>query len=98
MEKRSFELGAQLKTALEVIKEGFPKIREVRGMGLMLGMELGSDDNPMSVETDMILEKMKDRGFLIGKTDGSFSTSDFSGDLVLSQTDGSFSLIVPVPA
>lgn len=48
--------------------------------------------------TSLILIASAGSGFLIGNTDGSFSTSDFSGDLVLSQTDGSFSLIVPVPA
>ena len=48
--------------------------------------------------TSLILVATAGSGFLIGNTDGSFSTSDFSGDLVVAQTDGSFSLIVPVPA
>ena len=48
--------------------------------------------------TSLILVAAAGSGFLIGNTDGSFLTTDFSGDLVVAQTDGSFSLIVPVPA
>ena len=46
----------------------------------------------------LILIASAGSGFLIGDTDGSFSTNDFYGDLVLARTDGSFALIVPVPA
>jgi 4-aminobutyrate aminotransferase-like enzyme len=64
--QRAAELGAYLKKKLEELSS--PLIQEVRGCGLMLGMQIQSkDENLTSAEiTDMILEEMKDLGFLIG--------------------------------
>jgi acetylornithine/LysW-gamma-L-lysine aminotransferase len=40
LEKRAERLGERLKKGLEALKEGHKVVREVRGMGLMLAMEL----------------------------------------------------------
>jgi 4-aminobutyrate aminotransferase/4-aminobutyrate aminotransferase/(S)-3-amino-2-methylpropionate transaminase len=67
--QRSAELGAQLKQRLEDLARRQPLIHEVRGLGLMIGIELtGQGDEPPSVVTDHVLERMKDAGFLLGKT------------------------------
>jgi 4-aminobutyrate aminotransferase/4-aminobutyrate aminotransferase/(S)-3-amino-2-methylpropionate transaminase len=87
LEERSAELGAILKARLIGMKDRFPGIREVRGLGLMLGMELGTNDNPMATETDRILEKMKDAGFLIGKTGVNRNVLTFMPPLIIEEDD-----------
>lgn len=53
-----------------MLKEKHPIIKEVRGLGLMLGAELvKANGEAASEETDLILEKLKDRGLIVGKMD-----------------------------
>lgn len=63
-------VGAHLKNRLLDLQERQPLIGEVRGMGLMLGVELVLDPKskaPASTEAVDILERCRDRGLLIGK-------------------------------
>lgn len=61
--------GYHLRARLERLRERFPLIAQVRGLGLMLGVELVRDDGtPASAETDHLLETLKDDGVLVGKT------------------------------
>lgn len=64
---RARDLGEYLKQKLQQLTS--PYIQEIRGCGLMLGIQIQSPDQcKTSAEiTDIILEKMKERGFLIGK-------------------------------
>ncbi|MBI3682577.1 MAG: aspartate aminotransferase family protein [Acidobacteria bacterium] len=62
--------GAYLRERLEELAEKHPLIGEVRGMGLMQGIELVRDPKtkePASAETNMILEAAREQGLLIGK-------------------------------
>jgi len=69
MVKRSADLGKLLKKYLENIAVNCDFVREIRGMGLMMGMEIKDTEKVSAAEiTDEILEKMKERGFFIGKT------------------------------
>ncbi|HKA59546.1 MAG TPA: aspartate aminotransferase family protein [Gemmatimonadales bacterium] len=68
--KRSAERGKQLRDALEEFKKRFPFIGDVRGMGLMQGMELVEDrktKEPSPKKTTALLEAAKKHGLLIGK-------------------------------
>jgi 4-aminobutyrate aminotransferase len=68
--KRSAERGKQLRDALEEFKKRFPFIGDVRGMGLMQGMELVEDrktKEPSPKKTTALLEAAKKQGLLIGK-------------------------------
>jgi len=67
--ERAAELGGQLKQGLLSLKERYPaRIADVRGTGFMLGAELiGSETVSAAELTDLVLEEMKDRGYLIGK-------------------------------
>ncbi|MEG0772590.1 aspartate aminotransferase family protein [Clostridium sp.] len=81
------ELGKYLKEKLEKISSPF--IAEIRGCGLMLGMQLRSkNQNLTSGEiTDIILEEMKDLGFLIGKNGLNRDVLAFQPPLVISKED-----------
>jgi alanine-glyoxylate transaminase / (R)-3-amino-2-methylpropionate-pyruvate transaminase len=63
-------VGDHLKSRLLQLQERQPMIGEVRGLGLMLGVELVRDrqtKEPASAETAELLERCKNRGLLIGK-------------------------------
>jgi 4-aminobutyrate aminotransferase-like enzyme len=67
--RRSETLGKHLAERLRQLQQRHPIVAEVRGLGLMLGMELrNADGTPANERTDAVLEAMKDAGFLIGKT------------------------------
>lgn len=61
---------------------------EVRGKGLMLGVELVKENKiPAAEETDNILEDFKDRGILAGKTGVSRNVLTFQPPLVITRED-----------
>jgi 4-aminobutyrate aminotransferase-like enzyme len=65
----SLTLGARLLQQLREIQGRRHAIAEIRGRGLMIGVELrASRTTPAAALTDAILERMKDAGFLLGKT------------------------------
>ena len=84
---RSAELGQYLKAQLEGLSGKYPFITEVRGAGLMLGMELLDNSRPMPEATDRILENMMKQCFLIGKTGINRNVLTFLPPLIISQPD-----------
>jgi alanine-glyoxylate transaminase/(R)-3-amino-2-methylpropionate-pyruvate transaminase len=68
--QRSAVRGAQLRDALEDFRKRFPFIGDVRGMGLMQGIELVEDrktKEPAPKKTLALMEAAKRHGLLIGK-------------------------------
>ena len=66
---RASELGRWLMARLTELAENHEVIREVRGVGLMIGVEIAArGERTAAAVTDEILERMKDAGFLLGKT------------------------------
>jgi alanine-glyoxylate transaminase/(R)-3-amino-2-methylpropionate-pyruvate transaminase len=64
------EVGSYLKSRLKELQDRQPLIGEVRGMGLMLGVELVDDrvsKEPATQATADVLELAKERGLLVGK-------------------------------
>ncbi|TWT98168.1 Acetylornithine/acetyl-lysine aminotransferase [Botrimarina colliarenosi] len=63
-------VGGHLKSRLLELQERRPLIGDVRGMGLMLGVELVRDrksKEPANTEAAAVMERMKEHGVLIGK-------------------------------
>lgn len=85
---RAAVLGDRLKAGLTALMERHPVIGDVRGLGLMLGAELVRPDNaPAAAEADLVLEMMKDRGFLVGKNGLHRNVLAFQPPLVVSAED-----------
>ncbi len=72
LQENAFKVGERLLNNLEPLKERFPLVGDVRGLGLFVGIELVTDReklNPAGAHASYISNRMKDYGFLIG-TDG----------------------------
>lgn len=66
--ERSQHIGGKLIEGLKELQAKHSAIVDVRGKGFMAGAEVrGADDQQSAEWTDIILENMKDRGFIIGK-------------------------------
>jgi len=57
-------VGERLRDALEALRARHPTIRDVRGAGLLVGVELGAD----AAFAERVVDQMRDDGVLIGRT------------------------------
>lgn len=70
LQENALRVGSYLKERLTVLKDKYELIGDVRGRGLMLGVELVTDrekKTPAKAETEHVMDQMKDMGVLIGK-------------------------------
>lgn len=70
IQENALTVGTRLKAGLEALMDRHALIGEVRGMGLMLGVELVKDRHtkePATAEAGRILEEARSRGLLLGK-------------------------------
>jgi len=85
IEKRSLvrnaqEMGNYLREGLDGLKEKYPVIGEVRGMGLIQGMELVKANKAPAPDAVLdLFEKTKEEGLLIGK--GAFMAMSYGSHL-----------------
>ncbi len=64
------DMGAYLRAGLEDLKQKHDRIGEVRGMGLLQGVELVEDrqsKTPAKAETSMVMEAARENGLLLGR-------------------------------
>jgi 4-aminobutyrate aminotransferase/4-aminobutyrate aminotransferase/(S)-3-amino-2-methylpropionate transaminase len=80
--RRSETLGTRLLEQLHELGRRHGAIAEVRGRGLMIGMELRDEQNAAAL-TDRVLEEMKDAGYLLGKTGPGRNVLTFMPPLVV---------------
>ena len=69
LQAHALDVGNHLLDGLRQLQQHHEIIREVRGSGLFLGVELMNDREPATSEADNIVNRMRDEGILLG-TDG----------------------------
>lgn len=85
------KLGDILYKKLNELKDRHSIVSEVRGKGLMLGMELLDENNePNSLKTDAVLEQLKDDGIILGKNGLYRNVLAFQPPLVIEESDIDF--------
>ncbi len=70
IQKHAKEMGNRLLDGLAVLQKSHPLIGDVRGKGLMIGVELVTDrktKEPATKQTADVMERSKDLGLLLGK-------------------------------
>lgn len=88
---RAKKLGDILLDKLLILTDKYSFISEVRGKGLMLGMELSTKEKgPLPEITDAILERLKDEGIILGKNGLNRNVLAFQPPLVINEADIDF--------
>lgn len=82
------EKGKYLKNKLATVGEKYQIIKEIRGLGLMIGVEIQGNSHCSAGEiTDNILEQMKDKGYLLGKTGPGRNVLTFMPPFIIESRD-----------
>lgn len=88
LKERAANLGKLLFEKLTALQETHSIVSDVRGIGLMAGMEIRTPDGlPAPEAVDRILERMKDAGFLLGKNGIDRNVLAFQPPLVVTKSD-----------
>ncbi len=97
LQANSLKVGAYLKAGLVKLAEKHSLIGDVRGLGLMLGVELVKDrksKQPAREECAFVFETCKDLGLLIGKGGLWGNTLRIKPPMCITQADADFLLAV----
>jgi len=97
LQANSLKLGTCLKTGFEKLKAKHPIIGDVRGQGLLLGIELVKDratKTPAKAECAAVLEAAREMGLLLGKGGLWGQTIRFAPPMIITQADADFVLAV----
>ena len=97
LQQNSLEIGARLKAGFMKLAEKHALIGEVRGLGLMLGVELVKDrktKEPAKEEAARVWESCKDMGLLLGKGGLWGNTLRIKPPMCLTRADADFLLEV----
>ncbi len=97
LQANALKIGARLTTGLNRLKEKHNVIGDVRGKGLMLGIELVKDrgtKEPAKAECAQVLETCKEMGLLLGKGGLQGQTIRFSPPMCIHEADADFLLEV----
>ena len=97
LQENSLMIGNQIFAGLNRLKEKHNIIGDVRGKGLMLGIELVIDratKEPAKAECAQVLERCKELGLLLGKGGLQGQTIRFSPPMCVNEADANFLLEV----
>ena len=88
LRENAAERGAQLADGLKDLQTRYPILGDIRGLGLMRGAEfVCADGTPAPAALDTALEKLKDRGILVGKNGLARNVMAFQPPLVITAAD-----------
>ncbi len=93
IQENARQVGDHLKQGLLDLQDKHPAIGEVRGMGLMLGVELVRDrasKEPATAETAELMELAKQRGLILGKGGLFGNTLRIKPPMCISRDDADF--------
>lgn len=66
LQANALQVGNFLKSELKVLAKSYPVLKDIRGQGLFLGIELTDDQlNPLAKQTKYLANRMKDKGMLM---------------------------------
>jgi 4-aminobutyrate aminotransferase-like enzyme len=66
LQTNALEVGNYLKAELKELAKTFPVLKDIRGQGLFLGIELTDEQlNPLPEQTQYLTNRMKDKGILM---------------------------------
>jgi alanine-glyoxylate transaminase/(R)-3-amino-2-methylpropionate-pyruvate transaminase len=97
LQENALRLGDYLLSGLEKLKQKHALIGDVRGKGLLLGIELVKDratKEPAKAECAQVLENARERGLLLGKGGLWGQTIRFAPPMCITQADADFLLAV----
>jgi alanine-glyoxylate transaminase / (R)-3-amino-2-methylpropionate-pyruvate transaminase len=97
LQENAFRLGTSLLSGLEKLKQKHMIVGDVRGKGLLLGIELVKDRDskqPATAECVRVLENARNNGLLLGKGGLWGQTIRLAPPLCITQADADFALDV----
>jgi alanine-glyoxylate transaminase/(R)-3-amino-2-methylpropionate-pyruvate transaminase len=97
LQANSLKIGGQILAGLKQLMNKHKFIGDVRGRGLMLGIELVKDratKEPATAECAAVLESARDMGLLLGKGGLRGQTIRFAPPMCINSADADFTLAV----